>query len=525
MFWSLLSKLLYRAKVKPFLETLKDPVAAQEWRLRELLRYAEGTAYGKRHNFSGISSYEEFVKHIPVNQYRDLQPYIRRELEGTPNVLYPEPIEAVMATSGTTGKPKLVPYTRFCKQTVSRFRLRYFISADHIRPIFHGKMLAMVAPAVYKKVGRWEVGFLSGYGVKEVNWLFRRKIVPSPEVFDLTDWDIKFRETIRQAINTPNITSCFGITSFVLALLRRTKYDSYNWLTNEGNLSWKTRRRIREALEGDGVLDLQALWPDLGVVFHSGVLRDLYEPTVRDLLGDVHIHESYGGTEGVYGFQLYEDMRGVVAAVDEVVFEFAEATEGPLPPDVDTIPLSDVKVNTPYRLIISSPSCLWRYDVHDMVMFTSLDPPTMRCMGKSENIVNLSGEKVSELDISTALRAACEEQDAVIREFVIAPHTSVNGSSYHIFVEFTRPPNDMNRFASTFEDTLQNLSYFYRDVRAAGILSPSIIYSIPPGTFDAYERRMLQEQRRVVGQTKMPRITSYDRATEHLLATPLIGMA
>jgi len=515
MFWSLLSKLLYRAKVKPFLKTLRDPAAAQEQRLHELLRYAAATVYGKRHGFGDISCYEEFVERVPVNQYQDFRPYIQRELEGTSNVLYPEPIEVVMATSGTTGEPKLIPYTRSCKEFYTRFSLRYYVTAAHIRPIFHGKLLTMVAPAVYKRVGRWEVGYVSGHTMKTCNRLIRRKIVPSLDVLDITDWEVKFRETIRQAVETTNITACVGITSFVLALLRRTKYEVHDWL-NGCQLSEKAQQRLQRALADDGTLDLRTLWPNLAVIFHSGVLRDLYEPAIRDLIGDVHIHEGYAGTEACYGFQLYEDMRGVVPVVDDVVFEFAEAMDGPLPPDVEAIPLSDVKVNTPYRIIVSSPSGLWRYDIHDVVIFTSLDPPTMRCMGKSENVINLSGEKVSELDISTALTAACEEQDALLREFVVAPQVSAHGATYHIFVEFTRPPADLNKFTVTFDSTLQNLNSLYREVRNAGTISPAVIHVVQPGSFDSYERQRLRAERFIIGQTKMPRVTSFDHIAEFL---------
>jgi hypothetical protein len=377
-------------------------------------------------------------------------------------------------------------------------------------------MLAMVAPAVYKQIGDWQVGYLTGYAVKHANPLLSRKVVPHADVFDITDWETKFRETIRQSVETPNITVCVGITSFVIALLRRTKYDACSWLLKECQLSQQAMRRVEAALATDGTLDLNALWPELSVVIQTGVLRDFYEPVIRDLVGDVLIHESYASTESCYGSQLDEDMRGVVPAVDLTVFEFAEARDGPLAPDVTTIPLSDVKINTPYRLVASSRSMLWRYDVHDLVIFTSLDPPTMRCMGKSENVVNLSGEKVSEMDISSALAVACDEEDAVLRDFVVAPEVSVNGGTYHLFTEFARPPSNLAAFAQTFDTALQERNQLYGEVRKALTVAASIIHPILPGSFDAYERMRLQSEHCVVGQTKMPRVASLGQAVETL---------
>jgi hypothetical protein len=514
--WPLLSKVLYRAKVKPFLKILQDPTTSQDRRLQELLRFAAGTTYGKRHSFGEIVNYEQFVERVPVNQYKDLQPYIDRELKGTSNVLYPEPIKAVIATSGSTGKPKLVPYISSFLKDVNTFTLRLYTMAAHLRPILNGKMLAMVAPAVYKQIGNWQVGYLTGYAVKHANPLLSRKVVPRPDVFDITDWEAKFHETIRQSVETPNITVCVGITSFVIALLRRTKYDACSWLLKECRLSSQAKRRVEAALASDGTLDLNALWPELSVIIQTGVVRDLYEPIIRDLVGDVLIHESYASTESCYGSQLNEDMRGVIPAVDLTVFEFAEMRQGPLAPDVETIPLSDVKINTPYRIVASSRSMLWRYDVHDVVIFTSLDPPTMRCMGKSENVVNLSGEKVSEMDITSALAVACEEGDAVLRDFVVAPDVNVNGGTYHLFTEFARSPSNLIGFACTFDAALQERNRLYGEVRKAQTIGAPVIHPIVPGSFDTYERLRLQSEHCIVGQTKMPRVASLDQAVETL---------
>lgn len=523
MIWSLLSKILYRKTVKPFIKTLKDPAAAQDQRLHELLCHAAGTAYGKAHGFSDIHCFEEFVDHVPVNQYKDFQPYIQQELAGTSNVLYPEPIDVVMATSGTTGEPKLIPYTPFTWKSANRFRILYFFTADNIRQFLHGKMLAMVAPAVYKQIGKWDVGYLTGYGLKSGNRLLRRKVVPKSEVFDILDWETKFRETIRQAVETPNVTACIGITSFVMALLRRTKNESYSWLKNDPQLSTKARQRLEAAVTDDGIINLQALWPKLSVVFSSGVVKDLYGPVIHDIVGDVHIHEAYAGTEGTYAVQIYEDMRGVVPIVDDIYFEFAEARDGPLPPDIETIPLSDVKTSTPYRIIVTSPTGLWRYDVHDLVIFSSLDPPTLRCLGKSENTINLSGEKVSEGDISAALTMTSEEQDALVREFVVAPQVSFEGGTYHIFVEFGEPPTDIERFTVSFDKHLQSVNELYYHVRDAKTVLPAVIHSVPVGSFDAYERNRLRQNNKAIGQTKMPRITTFDQASAQLLhATVLL---
>lgn len=517
MIWSLLSKILYRTKVKPFLKALEDPVAAQEKRLQQLLKRSAGTVYGKQHDFNNIRTYDDLIQHVPVNQYKDLQPYITQELTGTPNVLYPDPIFAVMATSGTTGEPKLIPYTSFTWKSANRFQLLYFASAGNICPFLHGKLLAIMAPSIYKRTENWDVGYLTGYGMKHCNRFLASKIVPKTEVFDILNWEEKFRETILQAITTPKITACIGLTSFVMVLLRRTKYESYDWLKTDSKLPSKARKRLNMAREEDGILDLRSLWPEMSVVFSAGVVKELYAPVIHDLVGDVHIHEAYAGTEGTYGVQIHEDMDGVTPIVDDIFFEFTPARDGPIPPYAETIPLAEVNVDKPYRMLVTTPAGLWRYDLHDLVIFTSIDPPTLKCLGKSQNTLNLSGEKVTEGDISAALTMTSTEQEVLVREFVVAPEITTKGGIYHIFAEFSQPPNSIAVFTQTFDKNLQAVNELYSHVRAARTVLPAIIHAVPLGTFDALERQRLQEQNKAIGQTKMPRITSLDQAMDCLL--------
>ena len=521
MIWKLLSKVLYRTKVKPFINAMQDPTAAQDQRLQELLSHSEDTVFGKRHQFSEIKSFEDFVNKVPIRQYTDLHPYIQEELNGTPNILYPEPIFAVMATSGTTGEPKLIPYTSTTWKSANRFQLLYFASADAIRPFLQGKLLAIMAPSIYKQTENWDIGYLTGYGMKHANPFLRSKIVPHPDVFDILDWDEKFRETIRQAIEKTNISACIGLTSFVMALLRRIKYESLDWLASDQQISAKTQKRLNAAITDENAIDLQTLWPKMSVVFSSGVVKELYSPVIKDLVGDVHVHEAYAGTEGTYGFQLYEEQRGVVPVVDDIIFEFVQSQEGPLSPNANTIPISDVKINTPYRIVVTTPSGLWRYDVHDLVMFTSLDPLSLQCLGKSQNTINISGEKVSEGDISAAITLACEDQGLLVREFVVAPEVTAQGGTYHVFAEFSESPTNLEIFTNRFDTHLQQINELYYHVRAARTILPAVVHPVSVGTFDLLERQRLRENNKAIGQTKMPRLTSLDQALKNLLPAPL----
>jgi hypothetical protein len=57
-----------------------------------------------------------------------------------------------------------------------------------------------------------------------------------------------------------------------------------------------------------------------------------------------------------------------------------------------TIPLSKVKKNIDYALIITTNSGLWRYLIGDTIKFTSLDPYRIKVTGRTRHYINVFGE-------------------------------------------------------------------------------------------------------------------------------------
>ncbi len=62
-------------KVKKWMETA---VEDQEKLMKQLVKTAKQTEFGKDHEFEKIESYEDFKKQIPVRDYEQLKPYIEK---------------------------------------------------------------------------------------------------------------------------------------------------------------------------------------------------------------------------------------------------------------------------------------------------------------------------------------------------------------------------------------------------------------------------------------------------------------
>src|SRR5205823_5797707 len=70
------------------------------------------TEYGRQYAITGRESYREFRERVPIVDYDDLAPWIERQASRGGPVVTPEPPLVYEQTSGSSGRQKLIPYTR-----------------------------------------------------------------------------------------------------------------------------------------------------------------------------------------------------------------------------------------------------------------------------------------------------------------------------------------------------------------------------------------------------------------------------
>ena len=58
------------------------------------------------------------------------------------------------------------------------------------------------------------------------------------------------------------------------------------------------------------------------------------------------------------------------------------------------IPLSEVKIDEVYVIVISTNAGLWRYIVGDTIRFTSLSPYRIKIVGRTKSFLNAVGEEL-----------------------------------------------------------------------------------------------------------------------------------
>jgi hypothetical protein len=310
----------------------------------------------------------------------------------------------------------------------------------------------------------------------------------------ITDWDLKFYITARYAVKE-DVRSTAGLTSNTVSLLRKMKHDFLDRLLADPELNNDTKAKLRTVSQ-DGVVDLQELWPNFRIFSSGGVSITPYRRIIHELLGDVSIWESYGATEASCGFQVFAD-KGIIPAMDTTFFEFIpEGVEG-----AEAIPLSDVKQDTVYRVLVTTNGGFYRFDIGDIVTFSDLDPPVYGEISRKGALVSLAGERMSEEVILRALERACEQHSIGFVEFALLPEVTSTTSRYLIFVEFTQPPSDLDEFTAVVDEQLINLNMSYAPQRQANVIALPVIIPVQPGGFEL----LLQKQEKVLGSGKMIR--------------------
>ena len=157
-------------RYKKFVKAAQDTAGTQPQVLRQILRYAEDTVFGREHGFKQISTYEDFKQRVDATDYEAHRPYIERHQRGETDVLFPGKPLMYNCSSGTSGKPKLLPVTPYNFETTFSGLYRYDMN-DVVDAAHHGSGRKAAAPLFERQneieidlIGLSHIAFATGPG-------------------------------------------------------------------------------------------------------------------------------------------------------------------------------------------------------------------------------------------------------------------------------------------------------------------------------------------------------------------------
>jgi hypothetical protein len=198
-----------------------------------------------------------------------------------------------------------------------------------------------------------------------------------------------------------------------------------------------------------------------------------------------------------------------------IFYEFVPAEEYENP--VNIVRLEDVEVGKNYAMIITTNSGLWRYMIGDTVKFTSKAPYRIKISGRTKHFINAFGEELMIENAEKAMREACLQTNADIREYTAAPvfMSTDKGGSHEWLIEFEHEPNDLQQFMTVLDNCLKQLNSDYEAKRTGNItLRFPKVMSLPKGTFEKW----LKSKDKLGGQHKVPRLSNDRKYVDEILS-------
>ena len=476
---------------------MKYPHDVQDELFRKLILSARNTEWGKKHDYTSITTYEDFVNRVPVNEYNDLKPYIDRLRQGEQNLLWSSEVKWFAKSSGTTSdKSKFIPVSQEaldeCHFKGGKDLLSIYCNNHPDTQIFSGRLLGMGGSHFpdNPEAGTF-VGDVSAIIMENLpSWV---ELIRTPDlsIALMSEWESKI-EKIAQITRHENVTNITGVPSWTLVLLKRV-------------------------LEITGKQNIKEVWPNLELFIHGGVSFTPYQNQFRHLISNpMNYLETYNASEGFFGIQDRNEADDMLLMLDYgIYYEFLPLNDIGQS-ETEAIPLRKVRTGVNYAMIISTNAGLWRYQIGDTIVFTSTEPYRIRITGRTKNFINAFGEEIIIDNALKALESACDKTGAMINEFTAAPvYFSESSSGAHEWlIEFEKRPDDIAYFTELLDNALKSLNSDYEAKRYHNmVLNAPIIRELPYGTFYNW----LKKRDRLGGQYKIPRLSNNRIYVEEIL--------
>ncbi len=536
------------AEVNRLEQSSKQPREAQSAKLMSIISTNAGSSFGAEHGFASIKSVEDYRRAVPIREYEGFRPYVERAVAGDRNVLTGEDPLMYATTSGTAGAPKLIPVTA---AYLKEFRLASTASGYHLLRCFpkidRGTTLSIVSPAEEgRTAGGTPYGAISGALFLSEPQLIRRFIAPIPyEVFLLKDYDSRYYTLLRLSLALP--LSCFyTLNPSTIALMsRRLKLHARELVKDvfDGTVTPpsvlppscqkalrpflkpdRVRARFLAALSDEGSFVPHRIWPELQVVScWTKAAASFYLQDFPEFFGSTPICDiSYGASEGRGTVSIGPDKQ--MLALHSHFFEFIPEQEmaGESP---QTLLADQLTSGQKYFILFTTSGGLYRYHINDVVKVVGFhnQTPLLEFQYKGGNVHSFTGEKLSELQVTTAMAAALSEMGLKARFFTLVPQFRPQ-PHYELWIEpegnsyFDAPQlgsgSDADpvsepglcacllRLAQTLDKHLSLVNIEYQTKRESQRLEAISIKPLLPGSYERF-RKMLSSRGTADAQIKV----------------------
>ncbi|MFL5327309.1 MAG: GH3 auxin-responsive promoter family protein [Gemmataceae bacterium] len=514
-----------RIKLWQFAGACQNPKLMQEVLLREILAKHADTDFGRDHGFSKIQTFADFRKQVPLAPYEYFEPYLARVRRGELNALLSDDRVLMFAlTSGTTAARKTIPVTpRFLadyRRGWDRWGLRMLL--DH-QSVSCSPILQLAGdPAEFYTEAGIPCGSLSGLTVEMQKRFVRFLYVMPAAANPIRSTADKYYVALRMGLPRPVgvITAANPSTLVGLARTLEARADELlrdiadGTLTNNLEISpavranlmpylRRSKRRAKaltEAASRDGVLRPFHAWPSHRLLIGTWMGGSVgpYLRQVRRYYGETYLRDlGLIASEGRMTIPLCDDSPAGVLDVATHYFEFIPESEfGSDRPII--LGVDEVEEGNNYFLVPTTAAGLYRYDIRDLVRVTGFygRTPTLEFLNKGTHFASLTGEKLSEYQVTRAVATVTHRLGLPLPVYALAPVWDESCPYYGVFIEAdVWHTSEHERVLGEVDAALSANNSEYASKRASGRLGPLRAMMLPPGTWAEWD----ENRRRVRG--------------------------
>ncbi|UCD55295.1 MAG: GH3 auxin-responsive promoter family protein [Candidatus Omnitrophota bacterium] len=497
------------------------------------------TEYGLKYDFPKIQSINDYQQRVPINDYESLRPYIDRMQRGEPNMLTAENPIFFGLTTGTTSAPKLIPATKYSgkKKAEVTNLWAYYAYKDYPSVIINGKILAIVNTGIkgYTPSGV-PYGSETGYGYKNLPWLFRHYYALPYQVFSIKNYAARYYTILRIAMQE-NVSTVITPNANTIVLLCRRINKWKNKIINDiekGTLSWnidvsesdrktikkfckknpKRAHKLRAILKEKKSLLPKDFWPGMKLIecWKSGTVG-LYVKELFNYFGNVPIRDlGYISTESRNSIPTNNEGAGGILAIQSNFYEFIPKED--MNRNEKRVLLCDqLEKGKEYSFIVTTAGGLYRYDMDDIIKVDGFynKTPVIEFVQKGFNVASLAGEKLYESQVNEAVNRALDKNNIIVK--FLSATIEVSYPPHYIFLTEFNGDISINKkrsFLKSIDEELSRCNTLYADKRRAQLLASPVLKIVKKGEYERYRSRKMK---RIAddAQFKMPKLTTDEK--------------
>lgn len=552
----LLIRARLRRELRAFLSSAQNCREAQAATLRRILDLNADSIFSRERGLVPSLSVAEFRRRIPIGDFETVRPYVERMKTGETQALLGPKNKLLMfcLSSGTTAEAKYIPVTNEFLKDYKRgwqiWGIRAF--SDHPQ-VFVSDIVQLISDYDrFRTPAGIPCGNISGLVGAMQSPLVRLMYAIPQLVSKVSDAEAKSYVTLRCAVANEHIglvTTANPSTLIHLAKLADREKETLIRDIADGTISKRftldpelrtalscgLRRNPRRAkaleklVSETGMLKPTDFWPNLALAaVWTGGSAGAYLQTMRRSFGDVPICDhGLSASEGRMTIPLEDSRSDGVLDINSHFFEFIPEDEQD---SIDPTVLSahELEAGRNYFILLTTVSGLYRYNIRDVVRCTGFQgtTPKLEFLHKGAHIANLTGEKITESQVVTAVRHGAHRFQTDFSYFSLSPMWG-EPPNYRLHVEEPElaaipDPNAMIEF---IDASLQSLNCEYEEKRKTGRLAPMEWRALTPGTWRRFVRHKQSRIGGSVEQYKHPCLVPDLNFSERLLtefATPTV---